>query len=311
MAPLISLGQYGYYAKWFLLSKFGRKRALVNTMMIHYRCNLRCKHCSVYENAEKLSHSSSLSYDFAVEEMRKKYREGARIVFFEGGEPTLWRDGDRGLRDLIKAAKEIGYFTTGYTTNGTQEIVQESDAISVSLDGPKEVHDRIRGEGVFDQLMANLEKVQNPNVFANMVVMKENLAYLRQTAEVVKSNPHINGLMINFLTPPPQSQALSMEEKRKVVDEALALKKEGYPILNTKAALKELLIEDYGDRCPKWVSSFVLPGPYYFSGCPMEGTDACKQCGFDAVREYALITRGNPLAITQMSSRFAFSKKKE
>jgi MoaA/NifB/PqqE/SkfB family radical SAM enzyme len=277
-------------------------------MMINFNCNLRCKHCLVHENEALLPEPHMLSFDDAKEEMMWGYEKGARILFFEGGEPTLWKDGDKDLRDLIRTGKEIGYFVTGYTTNGTNVIFEESDVISVSIDCPRDVHDEIRGQGVFDKLMDNLQMTQHPNIFANMVVMKDNKDHVRETVEVAAKNPRINGIMLNFLTPPPQDQALSLEEKKAIVKLALDLKKEGMPILNSERALKELLIEDYEKQCPAWVSAFVLPDRSHHYGCPMRGTVACRQCGFTAVREYSLITRGSPGAIFQMSSRFAFTK---
>ncbi|QLH75147.1 MAG: radical SAM protein [Methanomassiliicoccales archaeon] len=308
MANLISLSQYMYYARWFVSSLFGRKRPLVNTMIINFECNLRCKHCSIRGNQDALPGGMRLNYEEAVEEMRSGFEKGARILFFEGGEPTMWKDGGKTLEDLIEAGRSIGYFVTGYTTNGTNAIYTNSDVISVSLDGPKEVHDRIRCEGVFDKLMANLEKVDHPNIFANMVLMRENKDHLRETVEVVAKSKKINGIMLNFLTPPPNGQKLTLEEKRRLVAEAIALKREGLPILNSDRALKELLIEDYERKCRDWVSMFVLPDRSHHYGCPMRGTASCKECGFNAVREYSLITRGNVSAILQMSKRFAFSK---
>jgi tetratricopeptide (TPR) repeat protein len=135
------------------------------------------------------------------------------------------------------------------------------------------------------------------------------LEHLRETVQVVADNPHINGIMINFLTPPPDSQALTLSEKEKIVAQAFQLKREGFPILNTDRALKEMLVEDFEEKCPYWVSGFVLPDRSHYYGCPMRGTKACKQCGFNAVREYYLITKGSPSVISQMSNRFAFSKK--
>jgi len=114
--------------------------------------------------------------------------------------------------------------------------------------------------------------------------------------------------MLNFITPPPYELALTLDEKRAVVDLAVKLKKEGYPVLNTNRALKELLEEDYSTKCPYWVSAFVLPDGSEYTGCPMKGTESCKKCGFDAVREYRLITRGNVETITGMSKRFALTK---
>ncbi|MBC7107508.1 MAG: radical SAM protein [Methanomassiliicoccales archaeon] len=301
------LRQVAYYGFWLLKSRLGLKKPLVNTMIINYECNLRCKHCSIVAHAEELPGPKSMSYELAVREMKEHYENGARILFFEGGEPTLWRNGSKELKDLIAAGKEIGYFVVGYTTNGTREIVETSDVISVSLDGPKEVHEEVRGHGTFDSLMKNLERTNHPNIFANMVITKMNVNSVKETIELVSENHKIRGIMINFLTPPPNSIALDIQEKRKVVDLVLTMKRQGYPILNTDRALKELLEEDYSQKCPYWVSAFVLPDGSKYFGCPLQNTISCKQCGFNAVREYRLITVGNLQTITQMSRRFALS----
>ena len=308
MGKLISARQYLHYAGWFFEAKLGIKKPLVNTMIIGYECDLRCKHCTIAANADAIPGPRAMTFDFAVGKMNEYYKKGARILFFEGGEPTLWKDGDKDLRDLIHAGKSIGYFVTGYTTHGTNVIMEESDIISVSLDGTREIHDSIRGPGVFDMLVAGLEKTTHPNIFANMVVMKPNLDNVRACVEFVATNKRIKGIMLNFITPPPYDLVPTVEEKKAIVELALKLKKEGYPILNTDRALKELLDEDYSVKCPYWVSWFVLPDGSEYTGCPMKGTESCKKCGFDAVREYRLITRGNVETITGMSKRFALTK---
>ncbi|MFP4169907.1 MAG: radical SAM protein [Methanomassiliicoccales archaeon] len=306
---LFTLGQMAYYAGWFMKSKLGMKRPLVLTMVITYGCNLDCEHCQIRENLEGVPPPHSIGYEEAVREMRSFYDKGARILFFEGGEPTIWRDGDRDLSDLIRAGREIGYFVIGYTTNGTDPLFEEADVISVSLDGPKDVHDRIRAPGTFDSMLDNLEEIDHPNVFANMVVTKTNLDNVRETVELVSFEKHIRGIMINFLTPPPHDIALDTEEKERVVDLALKMRGEGLPVLNTEKALREMLIEDYEERCPFWVSAFVMPDGTQVYGCPMVHTESCKECGFNAVREYRLITKGSFRTINQMSRRFALSTK--
>ena len=305
---LFTLGQMAYYAGWFVRSKLGVKKPLVLTMVVTYRCNLNCEHCLIYESLEKIPGPHFISYEDALDEMRCFYDQGARILFFEGGEPTIWKDGDRRLPDLINAGREMGYYVTGYTTNGTNPMFEESDVISVSLDGPREIHDRIRAPGVFDGLMQNLERTNHPNIFANMVVTKTNFDFVEKTVKLVAENPKIRGVMLNFLTPPPYDIALDLDQKKRVVELAIGLKEEGYPILNTTKALGDMLIEDFEELCPHWVSAFVTPDRSKFYGCPFVGSESCKECGFDAVREYRLITRGNYQAITQMSRRFALSK---
>ncbi|NLI73945.1 MAG: radical SAM protein [Euryarchaeota archaeon] len=307
MRPVSPIRQFLHYTGWYISSIFGRKKPLVNTMVIHYGCNLRCTHCAVAANEGKLEGPSSMTWEMAVKEMRSEYDKGSRIVFFEGGEPTIWRDRDKVFTDLINEAKRIGYFVTGYTTNGIGNIVEDSEAIAVSLDGPEKIHDLMRGPGAYQKLMDNLSRTNHSNIFANITISKDNMNYLRETVEIVDKMPQLRGLMINFQTPPPTKGLLSLEEKRVLVNEALDIKSKGLPIINSKRALKELLITDYTDKCPYWVSSFMLPDGTKHYGCPMRAVEACSNCGFDAVREYRLITTGNIGTIFSMS-RFAISK---
>lgn len=301
------------YAKWWLLSKMGRKSPLVDTVVLFYRCNLRCRHCAIADTlAAHPERDITVSFENAVKELKARYEEGARIAYFEGGETTLWQDGDKDLGSLIDAAHEIGYYNVGYTTNGTTgRIYTNSDVISVSLDGPKEVHDLIRGEGVYDKLMETLANLKfSGSVYANCVLQRDNLDRIEETAKVVKDNPRLTGIIFNFLTPPPYEITPNAEERKKAVEEIERLMKEGYPILNSKKGLKLLAEEDWDSRCPRYISSFALPDGSQKFGCPSTGTDSCKHCGYAAVREYYLIGRGNLGTIAELSSVFAMGKEK-
>lgn len=303
--------QFFGYAKWWILAKLGKKVPLVNTMGIHYGCNLRCRHCGIAGMLEAFPEKrDTLSYDDIVKDLKMRHDQGTKIAYFEGGETTLWKDDDKDLGDIIDAAKKIGYYNVGYTTNGTTgKIFTNSDVISVSLDGPKMIHDFVRGEGVFDKLMDTVDNVKfNGAVYANMVLQKGNLEYIRETAQVVKDHPKLSGIIYNFITPPPYELMPSLEEKQKAITEIQALKEEGFPILNSKRGLKLMTIEDWDEKCPRYMSAFILPDGTHMFGCPMTGTDSCKHCGYAAVREYYLIHKGNPSTIIEMSSIFAMSK---
>jgi len=306
----MSMGEMFGYARWWIGSLFGSKAPLVNTMVIQYACNLRCKHCSIHtRNIEEMG-KSKLTYDEIVEDLKLQYKNGARIAYFEGGETTMWNDGDKDLDSIIKAAKDAGYNNVGYTTNGTNKIFTGSDVISISLDGPKEIHDLIRGDGVYDKLMDNVEKIEfTSSIYANMVLQKDNIEYIEETAELVKNNEKLAGIIFNFITPPPEEISLSTEEKIEAVDKIRELKKKGYPILNSKRGLELLKNEDWSEKCPYHVTVFITPDGSHFNGCPMQGTSSCKRCGFAAVREYYLIKKGSFSTITEMSSIFAMSKK--
>ncbi|MCL2712316.1 MAG: radical SAM protein [Methanomassiliicoccaceae archaeon] len=304
------MGEMFGYAKWWLRSLFGSKAPLVNTMVIQYACNLRCKHCSIHsQNTEELG-KSKLTYDEITEDLRYQFKKGARIAYFEGGETTLWNDGDKDLGDIIKAAKDVGYTNVGYTTNGTNKIFTGSDVISISLDGPKHIHDLIRGEGVFDKLTENINNTEfSGSIYANMVLQRDNVDFIEQTAELVKNNDKLAGIIFNFITPPPYDITLTKDEKIDAVNRIKELKKNKYPILNSKKGLELLKEEDWGKKCPYYVTVFIIPDGSHHNGCPMKGTPSCKECGFAAVREYYLIKRGSISTIADMSSIFAMSKK--
>lgn len=303
--------QFIYYANWFLQQTFGHREPLINTMILHLVCNLSCEHCDAVHQKERTHNHLKLSYETVKEKLSSLYNRGARVAYFEGGEPTLWKDGEKNLSDIILLAKEIGYFTTGYTTNGTGEIFTDSDVISVSLDGPKEVHDKIRAPGSYQLLMKNLEKVNHGNIFANMTISKSNINYVAETVQLVQNHPKISGIMLNFVTPPPDALMISTEERSKVIQLILALKKQGSPVVNTTASLKQLANPDFSTKCPRWMSVFVLPDGTETAGCPLQSDNACHHCGFDAVREYSLITKGHVPSLWEISRRFAFSKPKK
>ncbi|MDR2556154.1 MAG: radical SAM protein [Bacteroidales bacterium] len=88
-----------YLAWWFVRARFfGRRKPLQTVLFISDKCNLRCKHCTVYSD-----NPLTKTYAQIKEELEYSYKEGARFVDFEGGEPFLWRDesvGDDGSSDV-------------------------------------------------------------------------------------------------------------------------------------------------------------------------------------------------------------------
>ena len=110
---------YLYLAQWFVRARFfGRRAPLQTVLFITDKCNLRCKHCSVYGSAGYRQRT----FDDIVEDMHYSYEQGSRFIDLEGGEPTLWREGDRTINDLIDAALQIGFFSITVTTNAQQDF---------------------------------------------------------------------------------------------------------------------------------------------------------------------------------------------
>lgn len=164
------------------------------------RCNLRCDYCFVGWSRDWKSH-------MAYETAEAIVREGAgRFDTFHvtGGEPLAWK----GLFDLVDLAMSLGYRSALINTNGTlldDEAIARLAAhhgrvaISVSFDGPRELHDPIRGEGCFDRSDANMRRALAAGVPVTVmtVVTPAVLAVLPDfLVERHRSHPRIMGVTL-------------------------------------------------------------------------------------------------------------------
>ena len=268
-----------YLPLWFFKAKFlGKKSPLQTVIFISDRCNLRCRHCNVYARGEV----TTKSYEKVKEELEYSYKLGSRFVDFEGGEPTMWRDDEgRDLNSLIRLAKEIGFFSATITTNAVMPFSDsEADSIWVSLDGLGEYHNAIRGNGVFDRLVANIAASGHKEVSVNMVVNNINYKSLDETIEFAKNNPCIRSISINFHTPYEGTEELMLEwDKRiEVIDKVISYKKRGYPIMNSISGLKRMKHNKFKKYC--WVSNFILVDGTKLAECPGSIAGVCDKCGF-------------------------------
>ena len=288
-----------YLGQWFLRARFlGRTAPLQTVLFITDKCNLRCKHCSVYGSAGY----KQRSFEDIVEDMNYSYQLGSRFIDLEGGEPTLWKEAKgneaRGeyytINDLIDKALEIGFFSITVTTNAQQDFSWiRPQSIWVSMDGVGEYHDRIRGEGSFARLEENIRNSGFKHICVNMVVNALNHESLDMAMEYAKSNPAIEQISINFHTPYPGTEYLMLpiEKKVEIIDKVIAYKKKGYPIMNSVSGLKLMKRNALGEiklgkEC--FVTNFI-----YTDGsrslCLGYGTEQCRVCGFCMAGEMASV----------------------
>jgi len=128
-------------------------------------CNSSCPCCFAQAG---ISEHASLPFDLAKAISTEGYHTGYRHLHVTGGEPLLWE----GLFDLLDYAFDLGYETVFLNTNGTlltgdvNRRLAEYDGltISVSLQGPEALHDRVRGAGSYERTMRGLEKALDAGV---------------------------------------------------------------------------------------------------------------------------------------------------
>ncbi len=266
-----------YLPVWFFKVKFlGRKNPLQSVIFISDKCNLKCKHCNVYARKDP----NIKTYKQIKDELEYCYNIGSRFVDFEGGEPTLWKDGEYDLNSLIRLAKQIGFFSTTITTNAIRPFSDsEADSIWVSLDGYGEYHDNIRGKGAFEKLVKNIEGSGHPDLSVNMVVNSINYPSVDKTIEFVKSNPYVKSISINFHNPYPGTEDLFLDWdiRCQVIDKVIAYKKKNYPVMNSVSGLQLMKHNKFKKEC--WVSNFILADGTRLPECGGARAGICDQCG--------------------------------
>ncbi|MDR0501150.1 MAG: radical SAM protein [Coriobacteriales bacterium] len=267
-----------YLPFWFARAKFlGQRRPLQSVVFINDLCNLKCRHCSIYARSEP----TVKTYEQIRDELQYCFNRGSRFVDYEGGEPTLWRDGDKDLNSLVLLAKEIGFFSVTVTTNAIRPFAGLlADSIWVSLDGIGDYHDAIRGDGAFQKLSQNIATCEHDHVCVNMVVNPLNYASVPETIEFAKENPYIKQISINFHTPFPGTEDLFLdwEKRAHVIDQIIALKRQGYPIMNSISGLRAMKHNKFPKEC--WVTNFIMIDGTRLDQCQGYAAGVCDRCGF-------------------------------
>ncbi len=121
-----------------------RPEPLIYGIALTDRCNLACRGCHVSNTGRH-----DMSWDQVVAALQNAWARGFRELYFSGGEPTLWRDGDHTLADAIGEARRIGFFHVHVYTNGLRGLetaADRADLVWVSMDGLPGTFERRRGD---------------------------------------------------------------------------------------------------------------------------------------------------------------------
>ena len=292
----MKLSSFLYMSKFGLKTVFFKKKdPLLGSVIITDRCNLHCKHCSVNNITGKIHPFSQIK-----EEMQTLYDMGVRILFLYGGEPFLWKDGDKDLKSLVSEAKKMGFMSVIPVTNGTYSIdLPEADMILLSFDGDKEHHNAIRGD-TYDKIMENINNSNNPNICLYMAINKMNMSTIRYVCQVARETKNVKAVSFNFHTPYPDTTELQLtvDEKRECCDIIVDEMKKGTPVFNLKTAFPYIITNNFKAPCDQYV--IIENGKLSVCGRCGEIPGLCEQCGFFYVAEYSLVFGGNWKVIFDM-----------
>lgn len=152
-------------------------------------CNMACRYCFYADETEK--RSVPLMGRMSPETMREivdrafAFADGECTFSFQGGEPSLAGLAFfQGLTDYVERHPNPKGIRARYTiqTNGyaldepwVRWFAEHDVLVGVSLDGPKELHDRFRrdrdGEGTFHRVMAFIRLLEKHKVDYNVLTV--------------------------------------------------------------------------------------------------------------------------------------------
>jgi radical SAM protein with 4Fe4S-binding SPASM domain len=152
-------------------------------------CNLRCAHCYVgdvrFKPRPQLDTETLKTWIRRIINFSKQLGFREHIMNISGGEPTLRPDLPEIIREVRKNGAEPLLLTNGLLFDrGLAEKLKEAgcDALQISLEGPEDVNDSIRGKGTFRRVMKAIELAEELGfrVSVSVTVSKANFGRLRE-----------------------------------------------------------------------------------------------------------------------------------
>lgn len=264
----------------------GHRQYPVAMVNITNRCNLRCKHCFVFRETNPNRPDREMDTNTMLQQLSDlQNRHGIDHMLWMGGEPLLRPEVLRRGIDLF--SHNI------ITSNGTLPLIDLPGCTYViSLDGPPEYNDEIRGKGSFGRVMKTLAAVPEPfesKIMCQCVVTRQNEDLLEDL--VLRLLPtRAEGMTFSFYVPPANDQSdltwKTTKRRDKAVKTVMQLKKK-YPafVWNKGRSLALTLSENAASvtgRCPskKWVLPLYLDGDRFTTPFCCYGNDVdCDLCG--------------------------------
>lgn len=132
------------------------------------RCNFKCRMCDIPKN--RMSELPTSQWQQVI---KSASSFGTQTIVFSGGEPLLRED----IFELISFTKDQsmaacltsnGYLINDVTANKLRQA--GIDVVNVSIEGPKRIHDYLRGKGMFEKAIAALENLRKYKIESTVAV---------------------------------------------------------------------------------------------------------------------------------------------
>lgn len=151
------------------------------------QCNLNCEHCYWRKTLNSKEELSDEEWEKIFLGHKKR---GTTAVYLTGGEPAL-------RLNVIIIANRI-FNEIGIVSNGTIKIPEYIQRrIFISIDGPKEIHNRIRRVDVFDKILNNIQ--DDKRVILTPTLSTSNYKYIDELIDITRKS-NVEGITFSTYT---------------------------------------------------------------------------------------------------------------
>ena len=127
-------------------------------------CNLRCGHCGTKAGTKR---PDEMTTEECLSFVKQFAELGGQLITLSGGEPTLRKDWYTIAKSVYDSGVLVNMVTNGYDLNKqTAKMMKNAGLanVAISIDGTKEVHDKIRGKGSYDKCIDSLSILSNTGI---------------------------------------------------------------------------------------------------------------------------------------------------
>lgn len=179
------------------------------SVMINRDCNLRCKHCDWPEQHKiKATLLSKEDWQNFISGFSVKNQDEKTLVI-SAREPLYDSSSQEKVLSIIETAKEKGIYA-GLINNGTRlkDFIEKHpafrpDFMDISLEGPAEINDQIRGIGSFQKALEGLHSVTKTidNLFVSITATNINIESLPEFISKLYQNEGVKRFVFHSLVP--------------------------------------------------------------------------------------------------------------
>ena len=257
------------------------------------RCNLRCKMCDFVELAKN-------AVELSLDEIKKMIDDACTVGLQEfeisGGEPMVRKD----IYDIIsycmseKKLKQVTMMTNGVLI-GEDEAKKLADVglrvAVVSLEGPEEINDSIRGKGTFQKAVKGIKNLlkykradgSGPYIGVGITLSKMNYQYVPDFVEYLYEE-----IGVDFVTINPYSDGLVEMNKKDSSNQIFSIDEN--TILEIEKVIEKILgfIKNKPWGKTMQAVSYLEKIPAFFRGEKMIPVNGC----YEPLKSVAMETSG-------------------